>query len=97
MTYERNVADPARGDVRTVSGRLGHSQTSTTLNIYAEFLQSADKAVSESIVDALLRNKEGTDFWLLFLQIKTKNYRWSLWNEKKKRIKPIVLHDFLKI
>ena len=46
-------------DVRTVSGRLGHSQTSTTLNIYAEFLQSADKAASESIADALLRNRAG--------------------------------------
>lgn len=44
-------------DVRTVSGRLGHSQTSTTLNIYAEFLQSADKAASESIADTLLRRK----------------------------------------
>lgn len=42
-------------DVRTVSGRLGHSQTSTTMNIYAEFLQSADKAASETLADALLR------------------------------------------
>ena len=46
-------------DVRTVSGRLGHSQTSTTLNIYAEFLQSADKAASESLADTLLRQKKG--------------------------------------
>lgn len=45
-------------DVRTVSGRLGHSQTSTTLNIYAEFLQSADKAASESIADTLMRKKK---------------------------------------
>lgn len=45
-------------DVRTVSGRLGHSQTSTTLNIYAEFLQSADKAASESLADTLLRGKK---------------------------------------
>ncbi len=44
-------------DVRTVSGRLGHSQTSTTLNIYAEFLQSADKAASEGLADTLLRRK----------------------------------------
>lgn len=44
-------------DVRTVSGRLGHSQTSTTLNIYAEFLQSADKAASEALADTLLRKK----------------------------------------
>lgn len=46
-------------DVRTVSGRLGHSQTSATLNIYAEFLQSADKAASESLADTLLRQKKG--------------------------------------
>ena len=46
-------------DVRTVSGRLGHSQTSTTLNIYAEFLQSADKAASEGLADTLLRQKSG--------------------------------------
>lgn len=46
-------------DVRTVSGRLGHSQTSTTLNIYAEFLQSADKAASEALANALLRKKIG--------------------------------------
>ena len=44
-------------DVRTVSGRLGHSQASTTLNIYAEFLQSADKAASEDLADTLLRRK----------------------------------------
>ncbi len=46
-------------DVRTVSGRLGHSQTSTTLNIYAESLQIADKAASESLADTLLRQKKG--------------------------------------
>lgn len=45
-------------DVRTVSGRLGHSQTSTTTNIYAEFLQSADKAAAESLADTLLRQKK---------------------------------------
>lgn len=42
-------------DVRTVSGRLGHSQTSTTLNIYAEYLQSADTAASEMLADVLIR------------------------------------------
>lgn len=41
-------------DIRTVSGRLGHSQTSTTLNVYAEFLQSADQAAAETIADKLL-------------------------------------------
>ena len=42
-------------DVRTVSGRLGHSQTSTTMNIYAEYLQSANTAASEMLADVLIR------------------------------------------
>lgn len=46
-------------DVRTVSGRLGHSQTSTTMNIYAEYLQSANTAASETLADALIRQKSG--------------------------------------
>lgn len=41
-------------DIRSVSGRLGHSQTSTTLNIYAEFLYSANEAASEVVADKLL-------------------------------------------
>lgn len=45
-------------DVRTVSGRLGHSQTSTTMNIYSEFLQSADKAAAETLADALLGSRK---------------------------------------
>lgn len=44
-------------DVRSVSGRLGHSQTSTTLNIYSEYLQSANAAASEILADTLLRQK----------------------------------------
>lgn len=46
-------------DVRTVSSRLGHSQTSTTLNIYAHQLQSADKAASEALANALIRKRPG--------------------------------------
>ncbi|MEQ2441233.1 tyrosine-type recombinase/integrase [Solibaculum intestinale] len=46
-------------DVRTVSSRLGHSQTSTTLNIYAHQLQSADKAASEALADTLIRKRPG--------------------------------------
>ena len=45
-------------DVRTVSGRLGHSQTSTTMNIYAHQLQSADKAASETLANAPMRGKK---------------------------------------
>lgn len=39
--------------VRAVSGRLGHSQTSTTMNIYAHQLQSADAAAAEALDLAL--------------------------------------------
>ena len=42
-------------DIRTVSGRLGHSQTSTTLNIYAHALQTADANAAESISNVLLK------------------------------------------
>lgn len=45
-------------DVRTVAGRLGHSQTSTTMNIYAHLFQSAEEGVSESLSDTLLRKKK---------------------------------------
>ena len=46
-------------DVRTVSKRLGHSQTSTTMNIYAHAIKSADEAAAE-VLDDLLNpaNKE---------------------------------------
>jgi integrase len=33
-------------DVRTVSGRLGHANASTTLGVYAHFLHSADQAAA---------------------------------------------------
>ena len=42
-------------DIRTVSGRLGHRNASTTLNVYAHFLQDADEqaaAVLEGLLDA---------------------------------------------
>ena len=44
-------------DVRTVSGRLGHSQTSTTMNIYAHQLQSADAAAADALDIALAPKK----------------------------------------
>ncbi|MEY8355414.1 tyrosine-type recombinase/integrase [Lachnospiraceae bacterium 54-53] len=34
-------------DIRTVSGRLGHAQASTTTDIYSHFLQKADEAASD--------------------------------------------------
>lgn len=36
-------------NIRTVSARLGHAQTSTTTNIYAHVIQSADAAASAAI------------------------------------------------
>lgn len=45
-------------DIRTVSGLLGHSQTSTTLNIYAHQLQSASAAATESVVNILMRKNQ---------------------------------------
>jgi len=41
-------------DVRTVSGRLGHANTSTTLNIYAEFLKEMDRSASDELEKLLL-------------------------------------------
>ncbi|MEA4955046.1 MAG: tyrosine-type recombinase/integrase [Pseudoflavonifractor sp.] len=40
-------------NLRTVSSRLGHAQTSTTANIYAHAIQSADAAAAEALGDIL--------------------------------------------
>ena len=40
-------------DLRTVSKRLGHAQTSTTTNIYAHAIRSADEAASETLENIL--------------------------------------------
>jgi len=40
-------------DARTVASRLGHSKTSTTLNIYTHAIQSADAIASEKLGDLL--------------------------------------------
>ena len=42
-------------DIRTVSGRLGHSKTSTTLNFYTEFLKEMDHSASDQMESMLLR------------------------------------------
>lgn len=44
-------------DVRTVAARLGHSQTSTTLNIYAEAIKSAEAAAAQVLDDILTKKK----------------------------------------
>ena len=45
-----------RVDVRTVAARLGHSETSTTLNIYAHALKEHDTIASDSLEKRLLKN-----------------------------------------
>jgi integrase len=36
-------------DIRTVSGRLGHANASTTLDFYAQFLQAADERAADAL------------------------------------------------
>jgi integrase len=45
-------------DLREVSGRLGHADTSTTGNIYAHFLKSADRAASDKMEGILTRSRD---------------------------------------
>lgn len=42
-------------DIRTVSGRLGHAKTSTTLNFYTEFLKEMDHSASDQMEAMLLK------------------------------------------
>ncbi len=42
-------------DIRTVSGRLGHANASTTLDFYAQFLQAADQGAATAL-GLVLRN-----------------------------------------
>lgn len=44
-------------DIRTVSARLGHAQTSTTMNIYVHGLNSLDLKASDSLENLLANNK----------------------------------------
>ena len=39
--------------VRTVSGRLGHANASTTLNVYAHFLEASDRQAADVIAGLL--------------------------------------------
>lgn len=45
----------AHQDIKTVSRRLGHAQSSTTMNIYAHSLESADKTASNAIDELLAK------------------------------------------
>lgn len=42
-------------DIRTVSARLGHTQTSTTMNIYAHSLKELDEKASDTLYSLLKR------------------------------------------
>lgn len=43
----------SRQDVKTVSSRLGHAQTSTTMNIYTHALQESDRKAADAIENLL--------------------------------------------
>jgi hypothetical protein len=47
-------------DVRTVAGRLGHRNASTTLNVYAHFVQDADDEAA-AVLARLLGTGAGSD------------------------------------
>ena len=40
-------------DVRTAAGRLGHAETSTTLDVYAHFVRAADERASNAVAAVL--------------------------------------------
>lgn len=42
-------------DVRTVAGRLGHRNPATTLNVYAHFLEQADRGAADVIGRVIAR------------------------------------------
>ncbi len=44
-------------DIQTVAHRLGHSETSTTLDIYTHLLKSADQAAADVMEQILVKNK----------------------------------------
>jgi integrase len=44
--YSASVAISAGSDVRTVAGRLGHANASTTLNIYAHVIEARDQQLA---------------------------------------------------
>jgi len=48
-------------DIRTVSGRLGHANASTTLDFYAQFLQAADERAADALGHLLRTSQESDD------------------------------------
>ncbi|MCM1567812.1 MAG: site-specific integrase [Dehalobacter sp.] len=45
-------------DIQTVAGRLGHSTSATTQNIYSHFLESKDRQAADLMEDAFATKKE---------------------------------------
>ena len=43
-------------DVRTVAGRLGHRNAATTLNVYAHFVEQADRGAAD-VMGGVLNNR----------------------------------------
>ena len=46
-------------DVRTVAGRLGHRNAATTLNVYAHFLEQADRGAADVIGRVIAAGPDG--------------------------------------
>jgi integrase len=40
-------------DVRTAAGRLGHANTSTTLDVYSHFVKAADELAAGTVASVL--------------------------------------------
>lgn len=45
-------------DIKTISARLGHAQTSTTMNIYAHSYKKLDEVASDALEDMLLKGEK---------------------------------------
>jgi len=50
--------DIGHQDVKTISKRLGHTQTSTTMNIYVHALQESDQKASDALAEMLEKHSE---------------------------------------
>ena len=48
-------------DVRTVAGRLGHRNAATTLNVYAHFVEQADREAADIMGGVLRENNDVSD------------------------------------
>ena len=44
-------------DIRTIAGRVGHANSSTTMNVYAHFLKSSNVKASDQLNSGLFAKK----------------------------------------